>query len=101
MTIIERDQVRAAVGRALDLDCYGSIDSAIAAAARALCLPVEAVRDAMQPAGWCCERGENLGVSVCEECAEISAGYSAAMGVSPYGSVEARAAANRAKGVAC
>src|SRR5690606_7866740 len=29
---------------------------------------------------WCCERAEAQGVPVCEECAEASAGYSAAMG---------------------
>ena len=29
--------------------------------------------------GWCCERGQQQGVQVCDECAEISAAYSAAM----------------------
>ncbi|MFY2599515.1 dATP/dGTP pyrophosphohydrolase domain-containing protein, partial [Achromobacter xylosoxidans] len=28
---------------------------------------------------WCCERGEAQGVKVCQECAEISAGYQASM----------------------
>ncbi|CUI53217.1 hypothetical protein [Achromobacter xylosoxidans] len=28
---------------------------------------------------WCCERGEAQGVRVCQECAEISAGYQASM----------------------
>lgn len=31
------------------------------------------------PGPWCCERGEASGVQVCEDCAEASAGYSAAM----------------------
>jgi hypothetical protein len=29
--------------------------------------------------GWCCEKGQAAGAPVCDECAEISAGYSAAM----------------------
>lgn len=28
---------------------------------------------------WCCEQGQAQGVPVCDECAEISAGYQAAM----------------------
>ena len=30
-------------------------------------------------AGWCCERGQKLGVPVCPECAATSAAYSADM----------------------
>ena len=66
--IVSHTQVKAAVNRALDLSCHGSINSAMAAAAQALCLPIEAVHAAMQPEGWCCERGENLGVAMCDEC---------------------------------
>ena len=58
-----------------------SMASVFEAAAAVLCLSPEAVRSAVQPLGWCCQAGENLGVSVCDECGEISAGYSAAMGV--------------------
>lgn len=79
MTIIPRPLVRAAVERALSLD--PCMESAIAAAAAALSIPVEAVRDVMQPPAWCCERGESLGISICNECAETSAAYSSAMGV--------------------
>lgn len=43
--IIQRDQVRAAVERALQLDPNGDIHAAIASAAQALCLPVEAVEE--------------------------------------------------------
>lgn len=46
MTIIPRPLVRAAVERALSLD--PCMESAIAAAAAALSIPVEAVRDVMQ-----------------------------------------------------
>ena len=48
MTIASRDQVRAAVDRALQLDPDG--DAAIATVAHALALPCEAVRDALNPA---------------------------------------------------
>lgn len=48
MTIVQRDQVRAAVERALQLDPHDS-DAAVEAAARSLALPVEAVREAMAP----------------------------------------------------
>lgn len=79
MTIIARPIVRAAVERALTLD--PCMETAIAVAAVALSIPVEAVREVMQPPGWCCERGESLGISICNECAETSAAYSSAMGV--------------------
>ena len=29
---------------------------------------------------WCCENGQAQGVPVCDECAEISAGYQSCMG---------------------
>jgi hypothetical protein len=48
MTIITRAQVRAAVDRALQLD--PDMFLAILAAAASLGLPVEAVRDALEPA---------------------------------------------------
>jgi hypothetical protein len=32
---------------------------------------------------WCCEKGEAAGKQICDECAEISRAYSAAMGVGP------------------
>lgn len=47
MTILERNQVRAAVERAVQLDPHQDLDAAIACAAAALCLPEEAVRDAV------------------------------------------------------
>lgn len=43
-------------------------------AIRALKLP-----QADKDGPWCCERGEAQGVQVCQECAEISAGYQASM----------------------
>jgi hypothetical protein len=48
MTILERNQVRAAVERALQLDPRRNLDAAIATTAQALCLPEEAVRDVVQ-----------------------------------------------------
>lgn len=48
--IVQRAQVRAAVERARLLDDQGDLDLAIAAAAHALALPVEAVLDALEPA---------------------------------------------------
>jgi hypothetical protein len=48
VTIATRPQVRAAVERALQLD--PDHDAAIAATAAALALPVEAVREALEPA---------------------------------------------------
>ena len=45
MTIVQRDKVRAAVERALLLDPKRDMRAAIASAAAALCLPVEAVED--------------------------------------------------------
>lgn len=47
--ILTRTQVQAAVSRALQLDPHRDRDAAIEAAARALAIPVEAVRDALQP----------------------------------------------------
>ena len=47
--IVKRDQVRAAVERALRLDPNHDMRAAIASVAAALCLPVEAVRDAIAP----------------------------------------------------
>lgn len=70
MTIITREKVRQAVERAMLL-APGSVEEAKRAAAQALCLPVEAVHDALQPPGHCCPAGENLGVPVCEECGEL------------------------------
>ena len=32
---------------------------------------------------WCCEKGQAQGVPVCDECAEISAGYQSCMGPGP------------------
>lgn len=48
MTILERNQVRAAVERALLLDPKGDVDAAIATTAQALRLPEETVRDVVQ-----------------------------------------------------
>jgi hypothetical protein len=50
MTIASRDQVRAAVVRALELDPESRFDLAIASVAQAMALPVEAVRQAVEPA---------------------------------------------------
>lgn len=33
----------------------------------------------------CCEKAEALGVIVCDECAEISAGFQSCLGVAPRG----------------
>ena len=68
--ITKKFTIREAVDKVLDGPCRGSIEAAIERTAKDLCLPVEAVRDAMQPNGHCCQKGENLGVSVCEDCAE-------------------------------
>lgn len=46
MSIVDRFKVRAAVERALALD--PCVESALAAVAAALCLPIEAVRDAVR-----------------------------------------------------
>lgn len=79
--IVTRKAVHEAVERALDGACYGDIQAAREAAAAELCLPIEAVRDAMQPVGYCCAAGENLGVSVCDDCAEECARFQALLGV--------------------
>lgn len=80
MNIISKEKVAAAVARAMLRDATGSMENAIHAAASALCLPADTVREALAaPEGWCCEQGENLGVPVCDECAETSAAYSADM----------------------
>jgi hypothetical protein len=46
MTIATRDQVIAAVDRALQLDPQRDLDAAMECAAQALALPVEAVQEA-------------------------------------------------------
>lgn len=46
--IIQRDKVRQAVARALLLDPTGGLESAVAAAASALAIPVEAVLEAVE-----------------------------------------------------
>jgi hypothetical protein len=46
--IVSRDSVRAAVDRALALDPGQGLDTAVAAAAEALGLPVEAVREVIE-----------------------------------------------------
>jgi hypothetical protein len=51
MTIVQRDQVRAAIERALQLDPKRDMRAAIASTAQALCLPVEAVQAALEPIG--------------------------------------------------
>lgn len=72
--IVARDRVKRAVDDALDGPCAGSLTNAMAHAAQALCTTVEAVHRALQPADfWCCEQGENLGVTVCDDCAEFDA----------------------------
>lgn len=48
--IVERQTVRDAVSRALQL-APGDTEAAIAAAAQALCLPVEVVREALADEG--------------------------------------------------
>lgn len=48
MTIMERDRVRAALTRALELDPQHDMERAIGAVAHSLALPVEAVRDAAE-----------------------------------------------------
>lgn len=78
MNITSRDKVCAALQRARSL---GSTDEeAIAAAAQALCIPVEAVREC---AGYCCERGEQLLTSICDECAEVLESWRQAMRPDP------------------
>lgn len=49
--IVQRDQVREAVVRALQLDPERDLDAAIAAAAAALCLPPETVSGALEASG--------------------------------------------------
>lgn len=79
--IIARERVERAVEDALDGSCYGDVDKAISHVAAALCIPEESVRLALQPADfWCCEKGENLGVPVCDDCAEFDAVMRAAWG---------------------
>jgi hypothetical protein len=74
LPIVSRERVKRAVEDALDGSCYGDLTKAIAHAAASLCLPVQAVEQALQPADfYCCEQGENLGVPVCDECAEFDA----------------------------
>ncbi len=86
--IVTRKAVHEAVERALDGACYGDIQAAREAAAAELCLPIEAVREAMQPVGHCCAAGENLGVSVCDECAEECAQWQGCLGTSRRGFLE-------------
>jgi hypothetical protein len=70
--IVARERVKRAVDDALNGSCHGDQEKAIAYVAAAQCLPEEAVRLALQPADfWCCEKGENLGVPVCDDCAEF------------------------------
>lgn len=79
--IIERTKVLAAYRRARELGA--SDEEACASVAQSMAIAIEAVCDVVARGGlegWCCERGEALGQQVCEECAEISAAYSAAMG---------------------
>jgi hypothetical protein len=72
--IVPIDRVKRAVDDALAGSCAGSLPDAMAHAAKALCITVEAVQRALQPADfWCCEKGENLGVPVCDDCAEFDA----------------------------
>lgn len=79
--IVSRERVKRAVDDALNGSCYGDEGKAIAHAAAALCLPVQAVVQALQPAdAWCCPQGENLGVLVCDECTEICAAYQGCLG---------------------
>ena len=76
--IYSRDKVRQAYARALALN--PDADAAVAAVAQALGLPVEVVAECVEPSEvWCCQTGEALGMRVCDECAEASRGYSAAM----------------------
>jgi len=49
------------------------------AAARRAC--VAALRAQVQTGPWCCEKAKAQDVVVCQECADISRAYSAAMGV--------------------
>ena len=49
MTIASREQVRAAVDRALRLDPRDDLGAAINAVAQALCLPAETVAEALEP----------------------------------------------------
>lgn len=56
MTIIERHKVQAAVERALQL--HPDRDAAVSATATALCLPHEAVLDAIEPDPVDSEGGE-------------------------------------------
>lgn len=77
--IYSREKVRQAVARALLLG-PGDTDAAVAVVALALGLPEQEVRECWQPAEcWCCPTGEALGMRVCDECAETSQAYSAAM----------------------
>lgn len=49
MTIVLREEVRASVDRALQLDPLGDVQAAIASAAQSLGLPVEIVVEALEP----------------------------------------------------
>jgi hypothetical protein len=51
MTITTRENVRACVERAMQLDEHTDLDAAVQAVAAALCLPVEAVREVVEPCG--------------------------------------------------
>ena len=76
--IISRQSVREAVVHALAL--CPDIDAALTVVAQALHLPEHEVRECWLPSeAWCCEQGQAAGVPVCNACAEVSAGYSAAM----------------------
>lgn len=66
MNITSREKVRAAFKRASDLGCTD--EEALAATAQALAIPIKAARECI---GFCCERGEQQQVSVCDECTDV------------------------------
>ena len=68
---VTREDVRREL-RGKDLACWCRLDQA--------CHADVLLRVAnTEPVGWCCERGQKLGVPVCAECAATSAAYSADM----------------------
>lgn len=62
-----------------NVDAVGEMIEFAQAGARRAC--VSALRAQAQSGPWCCEKAKAQGVVVCQECANISRAYSAAMGV--------------------
>lgn len=75
MTIMTKAAVRAAYD--LEVKRHGAGQAAIEATAQRLALDAEVVAEVVGPV--CCPRAEELATTMCPDCAEASAGYSAAM----------------------